>query len=149
MDVLEHVENDVEFYNNIINKLKNNGTILITVPAYQFLFSIHDVRSSHFRRYNKKNLLNLIMQQNIVVERCHYFYTSLLFVRILFLINKDKFNGNDIKWKYSKRHIITKIFVTVLNIDFYINRILDKINIRLPGLSLLAVCRKVEKSKSS
>jgi SAM-dependent methyltransferase len=142
MDVLEHIENDKTFFNIVVNKLKGNGTLLITVPAWQFLFSVHDTKSQHYRRYNRKQLLKLLEHKDISVEKSHYFYTSLFFARLLFIFRKDKFGGNDIGWKYSEKHIITKAVKLVLDIDFWINKILDKIGIHLPGLSLMAVCRK-------
>lgn len=145
MDVLEHIENDSLFFGNVINKLKDDGIILITVPAWQFLFSVHDARVSHYRRYNRKQLLSLLKHKTIKIERCHYFYTSLFLVRLLiYFFKKDKFVGIDENYKYPETHIITKMITTILNMDFMINKILDKIFIHLPGLSLVAVCKKVK-----
>jgi hypothetical protein len=36
--------------------------MLITVPAYQWLFSQHDQNLGHFRRYNKENLSRKLME---------------------------------------------------------------------------------------
>jgi hypothetical protein len=144
MDVLEHIEDDKAFFNKILDKINVNGTILITVPAWQFLFSAHDVRAQHFRRYNRKQLFELMKQDCIKIERCHYFYTSLFLTRLLCLLKKEKFNGNDSNWKYSEKDIITIFVKKVLNIDFMINKILDKIAIHLPGLSLYAICKKIK-----
>jgi len=33
MDVLEHIEDDVTFYKSVVDKLKKDGMLLITVPA--------------------------------------------------------------------------------------------------------------------
>jgi SAM-dependent methyltransferase len=145
MDVLEHIENDTLFFNNVVNKIKDDGIILITVPAWQFLFSAHDIRAQHYRRYNRKQLMALLKHENIKIERCHYFYTSAFLVRLLFLLKKGKFTGNDIDWKYSEQNIVTIVATIVLNIDFLINKILDKIFIHLPGLSLVAICKKIKK----
>jgi hypothetical protein len=145
MDVVEHIENDVLFLNAVVNKLKDGATILITVPAYQSLFSIHDVRCAHYRRYNRKQLLTLLKRNDIRIERCHYFYTSLFLVRWLTLFFKrEKYTGSPTSWKYSEKHILTVVLKGALNMDFWIHKILDKIGIHLPGLSLLAVCRKIK-----
>jgi hypothetical protein len=124
--------------------LKDNATILITVPAWQFLFSTHDTRAQHYKRYNRKQLMVLLKHNEIKIERCHYFYTSAFLARLIFLFKKEKFTGNDIGWKYSEKNIITIIVKTILNIDFWVNKILDKIFIHLPGLSLFAICKKVK-----
>jgi len=143
MDVLEHIEDDVSFFKTVIGKVKSDGIFLITVPAYQFLFSAHDVKNLHFRRYNRKQLLKILKQEGITVERCHYFYTSLFIMRLLFTLRKKEFSGNSSdKWKYPEKHILTVILKTILNLDFTVNKILDKFFIRLPGLSLFAICRK-------
>jgi len=60
MDVLEHIENDSAFLKSTLEKISVGSTVLITVPAFQFLFSEHDQFLKHYRRYNRKQLLNLI-----------------------------------------------------------------------------------------
>jgi SAM-dependent methyltransferase len=142
MDVLEHIENDKAFFNETVDKLKDGGIILITVPAWQFLFSAHDARARHFRRYNRKQLLELLKHSGIKIEKCHYFYTSLFLARLIFMFRKDKFTGNEIDWKYSEKNILTFIVRMALDMDFWVNKALDKIGIHLPGLSLMALCRK-------
>jgi SAM-dependent methyltransferase len=142
MDVLEHIENDKLFFNDAISALKDNGTILITVPACQFLFSEHDVRVHHYRRYNRKQLIALF--DGIKIEKCHFFYTSLFLARLISMLKGKKFTENKREWKYSERHIITIIVKMILDIDFWINKMLDKILIHLPGLSLFAICRKTQ-----
>ena len=51
LDVLEHIENDKEFLILIKKKLKINGRLLITVPAFEKLWSSEDDAAGHFRRY--------------------------------------------------------------------------------------------------
>lgn len=43
MDVLEHISDDVSFLQNILKKVSKDG-IIITVPAFQWLWSKHDER---------------------------------------------------------------------------------------------------------
>jgi len=143
MDVLEHIEDDRSFFDVVVNKLKTGGIILITVPAWQFLFSAHDEKSLHYRRYNRKQLLTLLNRNDIKIEKCHYFYTCLFLARLAFMSKKNKFSGNDIGWKYSEKNALTFIVKVILDIDFWINKILDKILIRLPGLSLFSICSKI------
>ena len=55
-DVLEHLEQDVDVLKNVGQMLCKNGVIILTVPAFQSLFSYFDEASHHFRRYEINNL---------------------------------------------------------------------------------------------
>lgn len=57
LDVLEHVEDDVGSLGTVARHLTENGSVLLTVPAYKFLWSAHDARHHHKRRYNRRGLL--------------------------------------------------------------------------------------------
>ncbi len=54
MDVLEHIENENAFLQQVLETLTPGGKIIITVPAFQFVFSSHDLFLKHYRRYNRK-----------------------------------------------------------------------------------------------
>jgi hypothetical protein len=91
MDVLEHIEHDAPFLSTVLEKLSPGGMALITVPAMQFLFSDHDAFLKHFRRYNRKQVLSLLGNFDVTVERCHYFYTSLFCARLVSLLGERFF----------------------------------------------------------
>ncbi len=71
-DVLEHLENDREAAQWVSDHLAPAGRFIANVPAYQFLFSGHDVALKHFRRYTRKRLL-AAMPEQLTVERDTYF----------------------------------------------------------------------------
>lgn len=54
MDVLEHIEDDTEMLRMLNLSLKDNGRIILLVPAHMFLFSEFDKSIGHFRRYNRE-----------------------------------------------------------------------------------------------
>jgi len=143
MDVLEHIENDKSFLNEILEKISKETIVFITVPAFQHLFSNLDTFLKHYRRYNRQQLLTLIHSCNLNLEKCHYFYVSLFFARWASLLFRkkqvDKVLGG---WNFSDKHIITRLIYVILNIDFWICTFFAKFNIYLPGLSLLAICKK-------
>jgi 2-polyprenyl-3-methyl-5-hydroxy-6-metoxy-1,4-benzoquinol methylase len=60
MDVLEHIENDSAILREIKSHLKPDGILLLSVPAYQFLWSNHDILNMHYRRYNRNSLQKVI-----------------------------------------------------------------------------------------
>ena len=51
MDVLEHVDNDAGLVSHYATKVPAGAHFLVTVPAFRFLWSGHDVFLEHKRRY--------------------------------------------------------------------------------------------------
>ena len=78
LDVLEHVKDDREALASIARKLKPGGRILITVPAFQWMWSSHDVVNHHHRRYSKKALAKVVEEAGLKLDFLGYF-NSLLF----------------------------------------------------------------------
>ena len=137
-DVLEHIENDIEFLNKTVYPLlKDGGRIILTVPAYQSLFSKHDMELKHFRRYNVKMIKSLCDKSRLKVIKYHYFYASLLPFRFITkLLNKDnKVN----EWKYDEKHMLTKVMRSILDMDYNICKKMNKLSF---GLSLFIVLEK-------
>ena len=64
MDVLEHIKDDLSALKLWSKTLKKDGIMLITVPAFQCLWSSHDELLGHHRRYTKSSLLSLIAQES-------------------------------------------------------------------------------------
>jgi SAM-dependent methyltransferase len=77
MDVLEHVPDDVSFLKHYAEYLAPGGLILITVPAFNFLWSPHDLYLGHQRRYRQKKLKDTICQAGLVPIKSRYFFASL------------------------------------------------------------------------
>lgn len=59
-DVIEHIEDDRLAVQWIFDHLKPGGVFLVTVPAFQWLFSEHDRALGHFRRYTAKTFDELL-----------------------------------------------------------------------------------------
>jgi SAM-dependent methyltransferase len=76
-DVLEHVEADSASLAALAGRLKTGGRILVTVPAFPFLWSKHDERHHHFRRYTRASLTEAAQQAGLKVSYCSYFNTFL------------------------------------------------------------------------
>lgn len=82
-DTLEHMEHDVMILKKINEVLMPGGKLLCTVPAYQFLWSHHDVVNQHKRRYTKKNLEQKTMASGFKTLKITYFNTLLFFPAVL------------------------------------------------------------------
>ena len=110
-DVIEHVKQPKQLLKDLKKFLKKDGYILITVPAYQFLFSRKDEVLGHYRRYNKELLKKEL--SGFKVENISYFNTFLCIpIIIMTLLNKF------LKKDYIKQAETTPNFI--LNKLYYI-----------------------------
>jgi SAM-dependent methyltransferase len=57
LDVLEHLEDDVAALRALAGRLTPDGQVIVTVPAYGFLWTHHDEARHHKRRYTRARLL--------------------------------------------------------------------------------------------
>ncbi len=87
LDVIEHLDNDLSALEALYYKLKPGGYLLVTVPAYMFLWSEHDEINHHKRRYRLKSLKKVVKQAGYELNYGSYFNTVLFplvaIVRIL------------------------------------------------------------------
>jgi len=77
LDVLEHVEDDVGSLKAVAERLARDGRLVLTVPAYRFLWSRHDELHHHKRRYRKDGLLAVARAAGLQPEYVSYFNTLL------------------------------------------------------------------------
>jgi hypothetical protein len=77
MDVLEHVDDDVGLLRTYTDRMPDNGRVLISVPAFQFLWSGHDVFLEHRRRYTRHTLAAVVRAANLQVMYSRYFFGML------------------------------------------------------------------------
>ncbi|MEO1676886.1 MAG: class I SAM-dependent methyltransferase [Pseudomonadota bacterium] len=82
LDVLEHVEQDAEALAVLGRRLGPDGRLVVTVPAFPLLWSAHDVRHHHFRRYTRATLTDAARAAGLSVERSFYFNGFLLPVAV-------------------------------------------------------------------
>lgn len=78
MDVLEHVADDAGLLRQFARQLRPGGLILISVPAFQFLWSGHDIFLEHKRRYSLAGLEALVAGEGLELIRSRYYF-GLLF----------------------------------------------------------------------
>lgn len=74
IDVLEHVEDDVRFVKEYAKKLKSGTYIAVTVPAFPFLFSRHDLFLDHYRRYTIASLEKCLSAAGLKVLKSRYYF---------------------------------------------------------------------------
>lgn len=79
LDVLEHTDDDLHALREIRRVCSKSGLLLVTVPAYGFLWSEHDEALKHRRRYTSSELRNKLTITGFDVIRTSYFITTLFF----------------------------------------------------------------------
>ncbi|MFH1292101.1 MAG: class I SAM-dependent methyltransferase [bacterium] len=147
LDIVEHIDGDSIFLQKLsnCNFVNKNTFFLITVPSFSSLFSSHDKFLKHHRRYNNYELKKLVANAGFKIYQSGYFFSSLLIPRIIQALlekivgSKNKKHGIG-HWKHGK--ITTNLFKNVLIYDFKLSLILQKIGIKLPGLSNYVICKK-------
>jgi len=87
LDVLEHVPDPEQMLRCARRILRPGGRIVITVPAFECLWTSHDDLNHHFRRYRAPQLRHTIREAGLVTESVRYLFQSLvipkLFVRAI------------------------------------------------------------------
>ncbi len=78
LDVIEHIDDDVATLQLAGKYLKDGGCILLTVPAFQFLWSKHDDLNQHKRRYTRRVLKERLKKSGYTIDFISY-YNTLLF----------------------------------------------------------------------
>jgi SAM-dependent methyltransferase len=76
-DVLEHVQDDVAALRAVRARLALNGSLVLTVPAYQWMWGQQDMVNLHFRRYTKRQLISRLHEAGFQLRRATYFNTLL------------------------------------------------------------------------
>lgn len=148
LDVLEHIEDDVKFLHDLLQNeyIGAETQFLITVPAFQCLYSAHDVFLKHYRRYNNSALERSILRSGLEIRSLGYFFFSLLFPRffkVLWekvmqpLIENEKGIG-----AWNPNPIIDKLIIKLLVCDFKITKSCHRFGFKFAGLSNYAICKK-------
>ncbi len=78
MDVIEHVADDRGLVADYVAKVDRGTRFVVTVPAFQWLWSGHDVFLEHYRRYTVAGAEAVLRTAGLTVERGHYFYGAVL-----------------------------------------------------------------------
>ena len=130
-DVLEHIQEDDKFLLDLQKFLIPGGYVLVTVPAYQFLWSGLDELLGHKRRYTKKEICQKFRRSGYEVFMASYFFFFLSPAFILYrMIQKIKKSNTTslnqsvsklpkiVNWLFTKILFLEALIVPYLNLPF-------------------------------
>ncbi len=75
-DVVEHCEPEALAMAELARVLMPGGRLLMSVPAYQWAWSDHDVRAGHYRRYTRPRVLAAVEEAGLEVRRATYAFSA-------------------------------------------------------------------------
>ena len=146
LDVFEHMENDVEALRHLLKScaIDDSAVFIITVPAFQSLFSSHDEILHHYRRYKLSDLAGIAKEAELKVVAKGYLFLSLLLVRFCQVILehmglKPPARGSAVSnWQGGR--ILTCLVVLILRLDMKLSRLFSMLKIPFIGLTAFIIC---------
>jgi hypothetical protein len=148
-DVLEHIEDANGFLLKINKSIKKDGKLFITVPAYNFLWSVDDDFAGHFKRYNLNSLNKALKKAGFETVKSSYFYSVLIVPIFFFRTLKQKITGaqnhdiSDIN-KINNEHSNGGVLVAIMKQIWKLEHLMIRKGIKIPfGASCLVVAKKI------
>jgi SAM-dependent methyltransferase len=141
LDVIEHLQDDVDFLVKAGRLLAPGGRMLLSVPAFPILWSQHDVTFQHYRRYRAHDLRDVVERAGFVPERITH-TNSLIFPAVFLWRVLSSRTGLG---RYAPKHDFWEIpswlnalLVWIYRLETRLLRVAD-----LPvGVSVVCVARK-------
>ena len=133
-DALEHIEDDEKALSKMEGLVKDRGFLILTVPAYMFLWNRHDEVNHHYRRYARKELLRKL-PRSLVIRKASYFNTLLFPLAVL---DKLVLAKNSKSHSLDPNRTVNAILYRVFSLEKPILRFVN-----LPfGVSILLIAQK-------
>ena len=93
MDVLEHVDDDIGLLKEYAAKVRKGTFFLISVPAFEWLWSGHDEFLGHKRRYTVTQIENTAERAGLSVRTGVYFFGAVFPVAVFLRMTEKIFKG--------------------------------------------------------
>lgn len=148
LDVLEHVEDDRALLSVLVaENLLPTGWLLITVPAWQALYTRHDESLQHHRRYSPAMLERLVAAAGLELVGSGGLFHSLLVPRALGKLRElvrpprpePDTEPPALTWRWGT--LSNNLVYAALRADNAVSMLAARASIAFPGLSVWALCR--------
>ena len=138
LDVLEHLDQDQESLSALVRSLKPGGMVLVTVPAFPFLWSAHDETHHHRRRYRRRQIVEVLNQSGLQTTYATYFNSILFLPAVAVRMTKRLLKRQTADMQSLPATPINQILTWLFGLERFVIP-----TIRLPaGLSLLVIGQK-------
>lgn len=144
LDVLEHVEDDRGFLRGIVaDQLADGGRVLLSVPAWQALYSRHDEALRHVRRYAPAQARAVIADAGLEVLAGGGLFHSLLLPRALQKLGERRDGPPPrLAGAWGAPGWVTAVVRAALSVDSGASALFARLGLDVPGLSWWALCRR-------
>jgi trans-aconitate methyltransferase len=143
LDVIEHVADDRALLADVVARRTRPGSlVLVTVPAFQSLFSDHDHALRHFRRYRVAQLGRVLRSAGLQILEDGYLFASLLAPRAVAVL-RERIGRHRPDHGIGSWHgppWLTQLAAATLTLDAQALLAARHLGIRLPGLTAWALC---------
>jgi len=130
INTLEHIENDTLVVNNFSEIIPAGGRVILLVPAFKYLYSSLDEAAGHFKRYGRRELIDMMIAARFDIQHITYFN---LFGALGWFLN-----GKVLKRRELSENALN-LFDSLVKVFIFIEKIMH-----VPfGASLLVVGRKI------
>jgi SAM-dependent methyltransferase len=140
-DLLEHCDDDSTVLAELFRVLGPGGSLLASVPAFEALWSSHDVALHHKRRYVRRDLVDKARAAGFTVKRASYFNTLLFPPAALARLTLGKLGGNRTRNQveyHENLKLLNRILLGLIRLEKHLLGRFD-----LPfGLSILLLASK-------
>jgi SAM-dependent methyltransferase len=147
LDVLEHVEDDLEFLTDLARThLDRDGNVLLSVPCWRILYGQHDRQLGHHRRYDPQTCRHLIRQAGLRIERSGGLFFGPLLVRSMQRALEPLRSVNaasgppPLSWEHGPTS--GTLVRAALRWEIAAARWLERVGLHAPGLSWWALCSR-------
>jgi ubiquinone/menaquinone biosynthesis C-methylase UbiE len=140
LDLLEHLESDRSALCEFYRVLKPGGWLAISVPAYRFLWSGHDVALMHKRRYTAHLLRDRLLETGFQIEKLSYSVTFLFLPIMLFRL-KEKLLGRHRAPAASIIPVPARVNRFLIGVQRFEAKLIRRINLPF-GVSVVALVQK-------
>ncbi len=142
LDIIEHLKKDSAALEEFNRVLKMKGLLLVTVPAFQFLFDSHDVINHHKRRYTTGELKQKVESAGFEVVKISY-YNTFLFPLVLIAKLFKKITGSSSTNLTEVNHLLNYVLKSIFSKE---SAFLKYFNFPF-GVSIICFAKKIKNIK--